>query len=158
FSGLIAADMGYLKYAIFLGDNATFSVTYAIESTDEILRKAVVQPDNFERVARQLYGVAPWRADGIADPITDVHVMAGLRNRYRPLVVGGAPLVRGLVAVGDAAVCTNPLYGRGCSLAIVHGFGLAETLSSNGNGHGDDADAVALGFADFTDRELRPWF
>jgi 2-polyprenyl-6-methoxyphenol hydroxylase-like FAD-dependent oxidoreductase len=62
--------------------------------------------------------------------------------------------VHGLVAVGDASVCTNPLYGRGCSLAFVHAFGLADALGE----HGSDLDAVARSFASFTDRELVPWF
>ena len=99
--------------------------------------------------------VAPWRVDGVADPITDVHVMAGLRNRYRPLVDDdGAPLVHGFVAVGDAAVCTNPLYGRGCSLAFVHAFGLADAI----RGNGDDFDGLGRALASFTERELVPWF
>ena len=138
FVGPTAADLGYLKYAIFLGDNHTFSITFAIESHDDELRRALVAPEGFETVARSLVAVAPWRADGVADPITDVHVMAGLRNRYRPFVDGdGTPLVHGFVAVGDASVCTNPLYGRGCSLAFVHAFGLADALRD----HGDDLDA-----------------
>ena len=153
--GPTAADLGYLKYAIFLGDNRTFSITYAIESHDEELRRALAASDGFETVARSLVATAPWRADGVADPITDVHVMAGLRNRYRPLVdAGGVPLVHGFVAVGDAALCTNPLYGRGCSLAFVHAFGVADTLRE----HGDDFDGIARGFDALTDRELLPWF
>jgi 2-polyprenyl-6-methoxyphenol hydroxylase-like FAD-dependent oxidoreductase len=153
--GPTAADLGYLKYAIFLGDNDTFSITYAIESHDEQLRRALASAEGFEAVARSLVATAPWRDDDVADPITDVHVMAGLRNRYRPLVdPAGDPLVHGFVAIGDAALCTNPLYGRGCSLAFVHAFGLADALRE----HGDDLDGLARTFAAFTDRELVPWF
>jgi flavin-dependent dehydrogenase len=155
FVGPTAADIGYLKYAIFVGDNDTFSITFAVESDDETLRKAIVHPENFEIVARSLLGVAPWRAPGIAEPITDVHIMAGLRNRYRPLVdADGTPLVHGFLTVGDASVCTNPLYGRGCSLAFVHAFGLADALRE----HPGDLDAIARNFAQFTERELVPWF
>jgi 2-polyprenyl-6-methoxyphenol hydroxylase-like FAD-dependent oxidoreductase len=155
YTGPTAADLGYLKYAIFLGDNRTFSITYAIESHDEELRRALADPETFETVARALVATAPWRSDGVADPITDVHVMAGLRNRYRPLLDDtGAPLVHGFLAVGDASLCTNPLYGRGCSLAFVHAFGLADALRA----HGDDLDGLAREFAAFTDRELVPWF
>ncbi len=153
--GPTAADLGYLKYAIFLGDNRTFSITYAVESHDEELRRALATADGFETVARSLVAIEPWRAEGVAEPINDVHVMAGLRNRYRPLVTAeGTPLVHGFAAVGDASVCTNPLYGRGCSLAFVHAFGLADALRE----HGADADAFARGFAAFTERELVPWF
>jgi 2-polyprenyl-6-methoxyphenol hydroxylase-like FAD-dependent oxidoreductase len=153
--GPAAADLGYLKFAIFLGDNDTFSVTYALESDDEELRKQMSDPEKFETVSRAIVPVQPWRARGVSMPITDVHVMAGLRNRYRPLVdAEGAPLVHGFVTVGDASVCTNPLYGRGCSLAMVHAFGLADALQQ----HPDDPDAFAREFAAFTDRELFPWF
>ena len=153
--GPTAADMGYLKYAIFVGDNDTFSITYAVERDDEKLRRALLEERAFELLARSLTGVAPWRTEGLATPMTDVHVMAGLRNRYRPLVdANGAPLVHNFVAVGDASVCTNPLYGRGCSLAFVHAFGLCDTLRA----HGDDADALARAFASFTDASLVPWY
>jgi 2-polyprenyl-6-methoxyphenol hydroxylase-like FAD-dependent oxidoreductase len=138
--GPSAADLGYLKYAIFLGDNDTFSITYAVENDDTELRKALLQPPAFEHVAREIFAIAHWRAEGVSDPITDVHVMAGLRNRYRQVVASG------FAAVGDAAVCTNPLYGRGCSLALVHAFALADALP--------DLDA----FRDATERELVPWF
>ena len=158
YAGPTAADLGYLKYAIFLGDNRTFSITYAIESHDEELRRALAAPEGFEMVARALVATGPWRADGVAQPITDVHVMAGLRNRYRPLVdAAGEPLVHGFVAVGDAAVCTNPLYGRGCSLAFVHAFGLADCLRAAMD-VSDAPDALARAFAAFTERELVPWF
>jgi 2-polyprenyl-6-methoxyphenol hydroxylase-like FAD-dependent oxidoreductase len=153
--GPTAADLGYLKFAIFLGDNRTFSITYAVESDDDELRRALADPAAFETVARSIVATAPWRVDGASDPITEVHVMAGLRNRYRPLVgVDANPLVHGFVAAGDAAVCTNPLYGRGCSLAFVHAYGLADALRE----HAGDADAFARTFAAFTDRELVPWF
>jgi 2-polyprenyl-6-methoxyphenol hydroxylase-like FAD-dependent oxidoreductase len=138
--GPTAADLGYLKYAIFLGDRDTFSITYAVEHDDRELRKALVETEAFEHVAGSIFAIAPWRADGMSQPITDVHIMAGLRNRYRQIKA------RGFTAVGDAAVCTNPLYGRGCSLALVHAFALADTLP--------DLDA----FHDATERELVPWF
>ena len=138
--GPTAADMGYLKYAIFLGDSDTFSITYAVEHDDRELRKALIQPDAFEQVARSIFAIAPWLADGMSESITDVHVMAGLRNRYRQIKA------QGFAAVGDAAVCTNPLYGRGCSLALVHAFALADALP--------DLNA----FHEATERELVPWF
>lgn len=153
-TGPAAADLGYLKFAVFVGDNATFSITYALDSHDDELRRLLADPGPFEAAALALVPTAPWRAPGVSEPITGVHVMAGLRNRYRPFVADGAPLALGFVPVGDAAVCTNPLYGRGCSLAFVHGFGLADTLRE----HGDDLDGFARAFAGFTERELVPWF
>ena len=52
--------------------------------------------------------------------IGGVRPMGGLLNRLRRFVDDdGTPVVLGFHAVGDAHTCTNPLYGRGCSLALV---------------------------------------
>jgi 2-polyprenyl-6-methoxyphenol hydroxylase-like FAD-dependent oxidoreductase len=153
-TGPVAGDLGYLKFAVFMGDNRTFSVTYAVDAHDDDLRRRLARTAPFEAAARALPFTAPWRTEIAAQPITDVAVMAGLRNRYRPLVVDGQPLVSGFAAVGDASVCTNPLYGRGCSLALVHAFGLADSLRT----YGSDVHAFAVAFGEFTERELVPWF
>ncbi|HEY5013293.1 MAG TPA: hypothetical protein VIK61_11400, partial [Acidimicrobiia bacterium] len=76
------------------------------------------------------------------------------RNRKRTFVVGGKPIVEGFAAVGDASVCTNPLYGRGCSLALVHAYGLADAVRSH---PGDDRGAL-VAFDAFTTEELDPWY
>jgi 2-polyprenyl-6-methoxyphenol hydroxylase-like FAD-dependent oxidoreductase len=105
----------------------------------------------FEQAAAQLPAAQPW-LDGRAESITPVHPMAGLRNRRRRLVDdAGAPIVTGFVAVGDAQVATNPLYGRGCSLAMVHACGLVDLLDRP---EGD----LERAFHELTERELDPWF
>ena len=38
-TGPVAGDLGYLKFAVFLGDNRTFSVTFAVDSDDDELRR-----------------------------------------------------------------------------------------------------------------------
>jgi hypothetical protein len=152
-AGPIAADVGYLKFAVFVGDNRTFSITLAVDVHDRDLRRAVTDADGFEAAAAQLVAARPWR-DGRSVPITGVEIMAGLRNRKRTFVVDGEPIVLGYAAVGDAAICTNPLYGRGCSLALVHAYALADALAANG----DAGAGFALAFHDATERELDPWF
>ncbi len=151
--GPIGGDLGYLKYAVFLGDNRSFSMTFAVDSDDKALRTGLASVAGFEGAARQLVAALPW-IDGRSEPITDVHVMAGLRNRKRHFVRDGAPIVLGFAAVGDASVCTNPLYGRGCSLALVHAYGLADLIDQ----YGDDFVAISIAFDGFTRRELDPWF
>ncbi len=148
-SGPIGGDVGYLKYAVFVGDNGTFSVTFAIDTDDRVMRR-LTGVEYFERAAAQLVAAQPW-LDGRSEPITGVHSMAGLRNRRRRFVHDDAPVVSGFAAVGDAHVCTNPLYGRGCSLAVVHAYGLVDALSL------DDGDRETA-FDEFTERELDPWF
>ncbi len=151
--GPLVGELGYLKFAVFPGDNRAFSITLAVAADDRELRARLADPDMFERAVATLPAARPWR-DGRSEPITGVELMAGLRNRRRMSVVGGAPVVTGFVAVGDAAICTNPLYGRGCSLAVVHAFGLADAVAETGG----DPDALALALDGFTRRELDPWY
>ena len=80
--------------------------------------------------------------------------MGRLQNRRRRFVVDGRPVAPGLHAVGDASVCTNPLYGRGCTLAVVHAALLADVMAD----HPDDVVAQALAFDAATRRELMPWY
>lgn len=153
-SGPIGGDLGYLKYGVFLGDNRTFSITLAALARDDELRSSLVDPEVFTRAAAALPATAAYVADGLARPITGVNVMAGLLNRTRRFVdPDGQPLVRGFVAVGDAHTCTNPLYGRGCSLAIVQAHLLAEALSE----HPDPGEAAAA-YERASGREILPWY
>ena len=54
--GPIGGDLGYLKYAVFQGDNRTFSVTFAVDADDDELRTRLVEPDDFDRAARVAAG------------------------------------------------------------------------------------------------------
>lgn len=149
----VAMDLGYLKYAVFPGDARIFSVTLAASTRDEALRR-VSRPEIWDRVTGELPPVREWLDPRRAQPITDVFTMASLRNRRRRFVHDERPVALGVHAVGDAAVCTNPLYGRGCTLAVVHAWLLADALAEH---PGDDV-AAALAFDAATRRELDPWY
>jgi flavin-dependent dehydrogenase len=64
------------------------------------------------------------------------------------------PVVHGFHAVGDAHTCTNPLYGRGCSLALVQAGLLADAVAA----HPDDPAARAAAYEDACRREVEPWY
>lgn len=149
----IGADLGYLKYGIFLGDSRIFSVTFAASPDDAPLR-ALLRPRPFAAAAAAIPATAPWADPGRAEPITDVHGMSSLRGTRRRFVRDGAPVALGVVAVGDAAIHTNPLYGRGCTFALVHAWLLADALAA----HPDDPRAFALALEEATGREIVPWF
>ena len=153
-TGPIGGDLGYLKYGVFVGDNRTFSVTLATPTADDELRKRLADPVVFDECARQLVATAPW-LDGRGQPLTaDVHVMAGLLNRWRDHVVGGAPVATGLLPVGDAVLCTNPLYGRGCSTAFWSAHLMADAVAA----HADDPLACALAYDAALRTEIFPWY
>ena len=103
----IGADLGYLKYAIFHGDSRIFSVTLAADPADRAMRALLREP-GFEATARQLPPMARWVDPAVAEPITTVFGMDGLRNMRRRFVRDGRPLLRGLLAIGDAAHPLEP--------------------------------------------------
>ena len=144
--------LGYLGYGVFRGDNRTFSVTLAVGTDDAELRALVAS--RFDLAASLLPAARSWVDPAASEPIAQVHVMAGTINRVRDLVVDGRPVVLGLVAVGDALVCTNPLYGRGCALGGVHARLLATALRD----HGGDFEALALQLHEGAQREIVPWY
>jgi flavin-dependent dehydrogenase len=80
--------------------------------------------------------------------------MANLNNTRRFLVEDGEPLALGFVAVGDALVHTNPIVGRGCSLAWTSAFDLADCLDA----HADDLRALALAYDASVERNIVPWY
>jgi flavin-dependent dehydrogenase len=151
----LGGDLGFVKYLAVPGDNNTLSVTLAIRSDDSDLRTSLTGPGRFEQACRALPGPDTFFRDGDLEPITDVLVMGGLLNRIRRFTdAGGAPLVHGFHALGDAHTCTNPLYGRGCSLAFVQAGLLADAVAE----HGTDHDARARAYESSSAREVEPWF
>lgn len=144
------ADLGYLKFAVFRGDNETFSITLAY-ATDDVEMRALRERGRFDAATKAIPAIAQWIDPDVSAPISGVQYMGGLINRVRRFVVDGQAVVRGLHGLGDASVCTNPLYGRGCSLGMLHGVLFADVLSSG-------AEDVELAFHEATERELIPWY
>ena len=151
----IAGDLGYLKFMAVPGDGGTLSVTLAVRSRDSELRSRLMEPRHFDRATSLLPGPSRFFADGGAEPIGPVHPMGGLVNRLRRYTgADRQPLVTGFHAVGDAHTCTNPLYGRGCSLALVQAVALADAYGE----HPDDPVARAAAYEATSVREVEPWF
>ncbi len=99
-----------------------------------LLDVGAAEPDMLAHPPLTLPPLTPWVDPAVSEPIGDaahpVQAMGGLINRLRRFVVDGAPLARGFIALGDAAYCTNPLYGRGCAQAFLHADLLGEALDA----------------------------
>lgn len=153
-TGVIGGDLGYVKYGVFPGDNRTFSITHAVGTIDDQFRKLVRDEAVFQAVSANIPATAPY-VDGRAEPIGPIQVMAQLLNRSRRFLdAEGQPKLLGLSALGDEHTCTNPLYGRGCSLAFVQ----AELLLRSLTEHPDDETARVVTYENFCRREVRPWY
>jgi 2-polyprenyl-6-methoxyphenol hydroxylase-like FAD-dependent oxidoreductase len=120
-------DLGYLAFAVFIGDNATFCLCVMAPAWEKEWRD-LRDPAAFERVARELPGMAGWL--DAAAPITSVLPMGQLRNTLRETVANDALLVTGLIPIGDARCHTNPTFAFGLSLSLTHAVALAEVAGS----------------------------
>jgi 2-polyprenyl-6-methoxyphenol hydroxylase-like FAD-dependent oxidoreductase len=156
-TGLVAGDLGWVKIAIFPGDGDTFSITVGAPVADAGL-KELADPHRFERFVSAFPQIAPWRARGVSAPIagkdTPVLVMGQLRNRLRRFVDAEGPLAPGLFVVGDAAYHSNPIYGRGCSMALMGVTFLDEALGR----HPGDPIAAARHLHELCEAQVRPFW
>lgn len=131
-------------------DNGTWGVGITTSSRDRALRELRHVPC-WEAAIRCYPATAGWID---AEPITGISVMAGIEDRRRELVVDSAPVVTGLVAVGDAWASTNPSLGRGASIGALHACVLRDVVAKEGT---DDPDALVLRFAAETAATVAPY-
>jgi 2-polyprenyl-6-methoxyphenol hydroxylase-like FAD-dependent oxidoreductase len=151
----LGGDLGHLKFLGVPGDGRTLSITLAVRTRDAELRAALSDPDGFERACLLLQGPARFFAAGPLEPIGGVRPMTGLLNRTRRFVdVDGRPVVTGFHAVGDSHTCTNPLYGRGCALALVQAIRVAEAIGAHPHDPADRAVRYETACRD----EIVPWY
>ena len=151
--GVVGIDLGYLKVGIFAGDSRVFSITLAASPTDGDMRRVLRQP-GFDAAVAAVPLAAEWASPAVSEPVSEVHGMAKLENTRRWLVEDGEPLAQGFVAVGDSLIHTNPIVGRGCSLAWTGAFDLADQLDA----HGGDLRALALAYDACVERNIVPYY
>jgi 2-polyprenyl-6-methoxyphenol hydroxylase-like FAD-dependent oxidoreductase len=123
-------DLGYIKFGVFIADNRHFSVTLATPEIETELRLAVVKPAIFDAVCMALPGAARWMNPERAEPVSQVFAMGNLQNVWRHFLKEGEPQALGFFALGDAAIRTNPLYGRGCASGVVEAHLLRDALDA----------------------------
>ena len=151
----LAGDLGFVKYLGVPGDGGTVSVTLAVRTEDRELRDALKTTDRFEAACRALPGPDRFFSGPALEPIGAVRPMTGLINRIRRFTDrDGAPVVAGFHAVGDAHTCTNPLYGRGCSLAVLQAVMLADVAAA----HPGDPVGRSRAYEAANVREVQPWW
>lgn len=151
--GVMGSDLGYMKYGIFPGDAGIFSITLAASPHDDELRSVLKTPC-FEEAVRALPATREWVDEKVSTPISEVHAMANLNNTRCHFVKDGTPLALGVFPIGDALIHTNPLNGRGCTLAFVNAEIVAEALRA----HPGDPMAFALAVDEGVEREIIPWY
>jgi flavin-dependent dehydrogenase len=141
------APMGYvggrragLGFVVAGADNGTYSATLAVPADDAELRAHLLDEDHFEAVLPLFKEMRP-AVERQGEPLTGVQTMGGLINRIRRY-----PRVPGFFAIGDSHTCTNPLYGRGSSLAVLQAVLLRDALVN-----GSDYEAACA-------QRVEPWY
>jgi 2-polyprenyl-6-methoxyphenol hydroxylase-like FAD-dependent oxidoreductase len=146
-------DLGYLKFGVIPADNGCFSITFAIPDTETTLWTRIQDQRVFNTVCANLPGVAPWIEATRARPLTKIAGMSDLRSHWREIAPRGQPLVLNLLAVGDTLIRSNPLYGRGCTFAVLQAHLLCDTLT-------DTTDPIVRArlYQEKVTKELRPFY
>ncbi|MCX4824953.1 hypothetical protein OG883_34875 [Streptomyces sp. NBC_01142] len=135
------------------GDNDTFSIALATLPGDRSMA-GLRSRAGFTAVARATPGLGPWLEDGVSEPISPVHAITSPPNTLRGTATSHQRPVAGLFPVGDAACVTNPLFGRGMSLALDHAFRLADVLAV----HQDIDTTQRRAVARMTQELFLPWY
>lgn len=148
-----AGDLGYMKYGVFPGDGGHFALIICAPIGETALRDAIKDGAKFDAICRTIPGLVPWIAPDKADPTTKPFGIGEIHSVWRDFVVDGEPVVLNFFAVGDSSARTNPLYGRGCSIGILHSQILADVVASS-----KDPRARALEFARLTKERIGPIF
>lgn len=148
-----AGDLGYIKFGVFPGDGGHFAVIICVPDHETELREAIKDGNQYDEICRSIPGLARWVAPDKALATTSAFGFADIHAVWHHTVHDGKPAAFNFFCVGDAAVRTNPLYGRGCSTGIIHAHLLARLIKQV-----RDPLERAVTFDAWTEEELRPIF
>ena len=156
-----AGDLGFLKYGVFPGDHGNFAFILCFPAAETDLKEAIRNGETFDAICKRVPGMNAWIGDNRAEPTTPSFGIGQIHAVWRHYVTNSAdlptatatPVIQNFFAVGDSAIRTNPLYGRGCSTGTLHAHILAETLDAT-----SDPVERAIRFSAQSERQLRPIF
>ncbi|MFC7310303.1 FAD-dependent oxidoreductase [Streptomyces monticola] len=135
------------------GDNGTFSIALGTLPGDRALSGLRTEA-GFTAAATATPGIGPWLDPQVSEPLSTVHTMTSPPNSLWGPASSRQYPVAGLFPVGDAACVTNPLFGRGLSLALAHAFRLADVLTERPRIDAAQRRAVAR----MTEELFLPWY
>ena len=124
-------DLGYLAFAVMVGDQRTFSIVIVTRPEDTDF-KPLRNADAWLALAQQVPALADWVDPGRSEPISPVLFMGRLNNTIQPLhaSLGG---LRGIRTIGDALSHVNPTVALGAAVSLEHGFAMGPLLDEHGD-------------------------
>ncbi|MEV4177035.1 hypothetical protein [Nonomuraea sp. NPDC049709] len=147
---LLGEHYGNVLTVAVPGDSGIWALSLGVSGRDRALR-ALREPNAWHRAVALLPHVAHWAEEG--EPITGVLAMSGMESRRRRYVVAGRPVATGVLSVGDAWATTNPLFGLGTSMGLLHAVALRDLLRTVA---AHEAEKLALRFDEITQTMLAP--
>jgi 2-polyprenyl-6-methoxyphenol hydroxylase-like FAD-dependent oxidoreductase len=148
--GRLVSSFSTINILTLPADSGTW-VCFIVGSAGDKPLKTLRHNHVWERVMRSVPHVAHWID---AEPLGDVHPMAGVADRYRRFVQDGTPSLTGMVAVGDAWACTNPQAGRGVSTGLSGAVALRDVARE----HIDAPLDLALALDHELEERCAPWY
>ncbi|MER6423330.1 FAD-dependent monooxygenase [Streptomyces sp. NPDC001137] len=134
-------------------DNDVFAITLGTLPGDRATT-ALRTPGAFTAACRLSPHLAAWVDEDVVEPLGPVRVIGMPPNILRSTATGRRRPVTGLLHTGDAACVTDPMFGRGMSLALAHAFLLADVIREHPVAEGELSRAAA----DLAEELLRPWY
>ncbi|MGW3648203.1 NAD(P)/FAD-dependent oxidoreductase [Streptomyces sp. NPDC000878] len=144
---------GHYSAVLHPADNDVFAITLGTLPGDRTTT-ALRTPGAFTTACRLSPFLADWVDEDAAQPLGPVRVIGMPPNILRGTATDPRRPVAGLLQVGDAACVTDPMFGRGMSLALAHAFRLADLIEE----HPAADDRLGRAAAALTERVLRPWY
>jgi 2-polyprenyl-6-methoxyphenol hydroxylase-like FAD-dependent oxidoreductase len=120
-------DLGYLAFAIMVGDNRTFAVVLVTRPDDEPF-KALRHDAAWMAVAQSIPAIADWVDPARAEPITSVQFNGRVNNTIQPLHAAPGSL-RGIQSIGDALSHVNPTIALGAAVSLEQGFSFGNLVA-----------------------------
>ena len=143
--------IGTISVLTLPSDAGTWSVTVCISGADQPL-KALRHEAVWTRLVEALPLQAHWLE---GEPMTGIQAWGGILDRFRRLAVGGQPVATGVAMVADACACTNPSWGKGMTLGLLHARRLRDVVREH---LADGPAAFAQAWDADTEAQLAPWY
>jgi 2-polyprenyl-6-methoxyphenol hydroxylase-like FAD-dependent oxidoreductase len=119
-------NLDFLGYATFYAERGSFALTFGCPVDEKELAAAMHRPEGFDALCAQLPVLKEWTS---MSEVKSKVLGAGLfENRWTRYGTRGGRALLGFFPVGDSHLETNPMYGRGCSAALMQAHVLAEVL------------------------------
>jgi 2-polyprenyl-6-methoxyphenol hydroxylase-like FAD-dependent oxidoreductase len=129
-TGLPGVEFPDLTLGALPADNGTFTVTLAVWKDDSLFAAVGADAELFEQLCGRVPKIAAWIDPERAEPLGGIARFAAMDYLWRHGIHDAGTPIRNLFLLGDAAIRTNPKFGRGCTWGSVAAHRLADIVAT----------------------------